>query len=143
MGEEQVHDTLPDDQLLPEDESQSRIKEERKEELAVAPKSEPATAEVKEKTGDHDSEDSFRPEHVEEELQRLIAEFPPAVDPVPQREVREGATAPEAYLGKLMARMRHEDQQGIVVVQCPQTHLCSTLPYGWSVIGKLVRMKSQ
>ena len=62
----------------------------------MTPKSEPATAEVKEETGDHDSEDTFRPEHVAEELQRLIAEFPPAVDPVPQREVREGATAPEA-----------------------------------------------
>ena len=30
VGEEQVHDTLPDDQLLPEDESQSRIKEDKK-----------------------------------------------------------------------------------------------------------------
>ena len=93
---EQVHDTLPDDRLLPEDESQSRIREERKEE-EVTPKSEPATAEVKEEIGDHDSEDSFRPEHVAEELHRLIAEFPPTVDPVPQRESREGATAPEAF----------------------------------------------
>ena len=34
-----------------------------------------------------------------EELQRLVAEFPPAVDPVPQQaihEQREGAAAPEA-----------------------------------------------
>ena len=100
VGEEQTHDdkqvndTLQDDRLLPEDESQSRTKEERKEE-EVTPKSEPATAKVKEEVGDHDSEDSFRPEHIAEELQKLIAEFPPAVDPVPQREAREGATAPE------------------------------------------------
>ena len=102
MGEEQihdneqVHDTLPDERLLPEDESQSRIKEERKDQ-EVTPMSEPATAEVKEEVGDHDSEDSFRREHVAEELQRLIAEFPPALDLVPQRESREGATAPEAF----------------------------------------------
>ena len=93
---EQVHDTLPDDRLLPEDESQSRIKEERKEE-EVTPKSEPAIAEVKEEVGGRDSEDSFRPEHVAEELQRLIAEFPPNVDPVPQHESREGATTPETF----------------------------------------------
>ena len=63
----------------------------------MTPKSEPATAEVKEEVGDHDSKDSCRPEHAAEELQRLIAEFPPAVDPIPQRESREGATAPEAF----------------------------------------------
>ena len=38
VGEEQVHDTLSTSRLLPEDESQSRIKEERKEE-DVTPKS--------------------------------------------------------------------------------------------------------
>ena len=58
VGEEQVHDTLTASSLLPEDESQSRIKEERKEEDAT-PKSEPATAEAKEEPEDHDSEDSF------------------------------------------------------------------------------------
>ena len=79
-----------------EDETQSRIKEERKEE-EVTPNSEPAMAEAKEEVGDHDSEDSFRPEHVAEELQTLIAEFPSTVDPVPQHESREGATAPEAF----------------------------------------------
>ena len=89
MGEEQVHENQPDS-VLPEDESQSRVKEERKAE--DVPKSEVATAEVKEESGDHDSEDSFRPEHVVEELH----EFPPAVNPVPQpHEPREGATAPE------------------------------------------------
>ena len=93
---EQVHDTLPDDRLLLEDESQSRVKEERKEE-EVTPKSEPATAEVKEEQEDHDFEDSFRPEHVAEELQRLMADFPPVVDPIPQSESREGATAPDAF----------------------------------------------
>ena len=66
----------------------------------MTPKSESATAGAKEEPGDHDSEDSMRPEHVAKELQRLIAEFPPAVDPVPQQpihEQREGATAPEAF----------------------------------------------
>ena len=53
---EQVPHTLPNDRLLPEDESQSRVKEERKEEEAT-PKSEPATAEVKEEVGDHDSKE--------------------------------------------------------------------------------------
>ena len=65
----------------------------------MTPKSEAATVGTKEEPDDHDSEDSFRPEHVAEELQRLSAEFPPAVDPVPQQpihEQREGATAPEA-----------------------------------------------
>ena len=47
VGEEQVHDTLSASRLLPEDESQSRIKEERKEK-DVTPKSEAATAGIKE-----------------------------------------------------------------------------------------------
>ena len=97
VGEEQVHETQSASRLLPEDEPQFRIKEERKEE-DVTPKSEASTAGIKEEPGDHDSEDSFRPEHVAEELQRLIAEFPLAVDPVPQQhEQREGATATEAF----------------------------------------------
>ena len=41
-----------------------------------------------------------------------------------------------------MAHTRLEDQLDIVVAQCPPTHLCSTLPYGWSMIRKPVRMKS-
>ena len=53
---EQVHDTLPEDQLMPKDESQSRVKEERKDE-EVTPKSEPAAAKTKEEVGDQDSED--------------------------------------------------------------------------------------
>ena len=80
----------------------------------MTPKSEPATEEIKEEVGDrdsedskeaaeahefppHDSEDSLGPEHVADELQRLIAEFPLVVESVPQRESREGATAPEAF----------------------------------------------
>ena len=47
VEEEQVHDTLSASRLLPEDKSQSRIKEERKEE-EVTPKSESAAAGVKE-----------------------------------------------------------------------------------------------
>ena len=65
-----VHDTLPEDQQLPKDESQSRVKEERKDE-EVTPKSEPATAEVKEEEGDQDSED------LNEELRGTIDAFPP------------------------------------------------------------------
>ena len=48
---EQVHDTLSEDPLLPKDESQSRVKEERKDE-EVTTKSEPAAAEVKEEIDD-------------------------------------------------------------------------------------------
>ena len=81
VGEEQVHETQPASRLLPEDESQSQVKEERKEEN-VTLKSEAATAEIEKEPRDHDSEDSSRPEHVAEELQTLMAEFPPAVDPV-------------------------------------------------------------
>ena len=73
--------TLSDDRLL----SQSRVskksqnleeEEEEEEEEEVTPKSEPATAEVKEEVGDHDSEDSFRPEHVAEELQMTHCRVP-------------------------------------------------------------------
>ena len=73
MGEEQVHDAMSASRLLQEDESQSRIKEERREE-EVTPKSEAATVGSKEEPDEHDSEDSYRPEHEAEELQRLIAE---------------------------------------------------------------------
>ena len=88
----------------------------------MTPKSEPAAAEIKKEVGDqdsedliineelrrhidefppHDSEDSpLVPEHVADELRRLAAEFPPVVDSVPQREPREGATAPGAFRGK-------------------------------------------
>ena len=66
---EQVHDTLSEDPLLPKDESQSRVKEERKDE-EVTPKSEPATAEVKEEIDDQDSED------LHEELRRSLDKFP-------------------------------------------------------------------
>ena len=94
---EQVHDTLPEDQLLPQDESQSRVKEERKDE-EVTPKSEPAAADIKEEVGDQssedlkeelrrnidafppDSEDSIGPEHVADELRRLAEEFPPVAE---------------------------------------------------------------
>ena len=117
---EQVPDILPEDQLLPKDEPQSRVKEERKDE-EVTPKSEPATVETKEELSDqdvgdqdsdnlreelqrrfdefppHDSEDSLGPEHVAEELRRLAIEFALVVESVPQHAPREGATAPEAF----------------------------------------------
>ena len=112
---EQAHDTLPEDQLLPKDESQSRVKKETEDE-EVTPKSESAAAaELKEEVDDQnfedlneelrrridefpppDSEDSLGPERVADELRRLAAEFPLVVDAVPQREPREGATAPRA-----------------------------------------------
>ena len=117
-GHEQTSGTLPEHQLLPEDEPQSRRKEEIKEE--VTPKSEPAAVETKEEQSDqdegaqnsdvlheelqrsinelppHDSEDSLGPEHVADELRRLAAELPPRAESVPQRDPRVGATAPEA-----------------------------------------------
>ena len=55
---------------MPQDESQSRVKEERKDE-EVTPKSEPAAANVKEEVGDQDSDD------LREELQRNLDAFPP------------------------------------------------------------------
>ena len=140
--------SLPEDQLLPKDESQSRVKEERKDE-EVTPKSEPAAAEIKEEVGDqdsedlneelrrhidefppHDSEDSLGPEHVADELRRLAAEFPPVVDSVPQREPREGATAPGAFRKQNngpYAPRRSGRHRGRPV---SPTHSCSTLPYG-------------
>ena len=96
------------------------MKEERKDE-DVTPKSEPATAEIKEESsnqdvGDqesddlheelqrrieefppHDSEDSLGPEHVADELRRLATQFTPIVESAPQHEPRGGATAPEAF----------------------------------------------
>ena len=141
---DQAHDALQEDQLLPQDESQSRVKEERKDEEAT-PKSELAAAEIKEEVGDqdsedlneelrthidesplHDSEDSLGPEHVADELRRLAAEFPPVVDSVSQRESREGATAPEAfresngpYAPRRSGRHMHpEDQEDTAVDQC-------------------------
>ena len=122
MDEEQIHDhekvqdTLPEDEVVPKDESQSQVKEERKDE-EVTPKSEPAAAEIKEEAGDQDSEDSneelrrnidafppdsedsLGPEHVADELRRLAAAFPQVVDPVSQRESREGAQ-PQEHFGK-------------------------------------------
>ena len=113
-------DILPEDQLLPKNEPQFRVKEERKDE-EVTPKSEPAAVETKEELSDqdvgdqdsdnlpeelqrrinefppHDSEDSLGPERGVEELRRLAAEFPPVVESVPQRVPREGAAAPEVF----------------------------------------------
>ena len=98
-GEEAlIHETMSAARPSPDDESQPRIKEERKEE-EVTPKSEAATVgTTKSEPDEHDSENSFRPEHVAEELQQLIAEFPLSVDPIPQQpihEQREGPTAPD------------------------------------------------
>ena len=76
-GEELIHETMPAARPSQDDESQPRIKEERKEE-EVTPKSEAATVGTKDEPAEHDSQDSFRPEHVAEELQRLIAKFPRA-----------------------------------------------------------------
>ena len=57
--------------------------------------SEAATVGTKEEPAEQDSEDSFRPEHVAEELLRLCAEFPPSADSTPrQQDEQRGATAP-------------------------------------------------
>ena len=85
VGEELIHETIRPSQ---DDESRPRTKEERKEE-EVTPKSEATTVGSKDEPAEHDSEDSFRPEHAAEELQRLIAEFPPSVDPIPQQPIHE------------------------------------------------------
>ena len=71
--------------MLQEDESQPRIKEERKEEDATPKSEEAARVGTKEEPAEYDSEDSLRPEHMAEELQRLIAEFPPAEAPTSQQ----------------------------------------------------------
>ena len=118
-GREQASSSFPEGQLLPEDEPQSRRKEEIKDE-EVTPKSEPAAVETKEEpseqdVGDqdsdalreelqrsrdefppHDSEDSLGPEHVADELRRLVAEHPQIAGSASPREPREGATAPDA-----------------------------------------------
>ena len=72
---EQVPDIVPEDQLLPKDEPQSRVKEERKDE-EVTPKSEPAAVETKEESSDQDVGDQDS-DNLHEELQRRIDEFPP------------------------------------------------------------------
>ena len=94
VEEEQIHETTSVKQPSPDDESQPRIKEERKEE-GVTPKSEAATVRTKDERAEPDSEDSLRPEQMGEELHRLIAEFPPSADSTPrQLDEQRGATAP-------------------------------------------------
>ena len=146
VGEEQVHDTMSASRLFPEDESQSRMKEERKEE-DVTPKPEAATVGTKEEPAEHDSEDSFRPEHVAEELQRLIAEFPPAVDPASQQpihEQREGATAPEVFreIDGPYAPRRSTRYRGRPVVP-RSTHVSHHYISGWNMIKKLAPLKTR
>ena len=115
----QASGSVPEEQLLPKDEPQPRRKEEIKDE-EVTLKSEPAAVETKEEPSEqdvaeqdsdalrqelqrsrdefppHDSEDSFGPEHVADELRRLVAEHPQMTGSVSPRESREGATAPDA-----------------------------------------------
>ena len=55
VGEEQIHATMSAARPAQDDESQSRIKEERKEE-EVTPKSEAATVGTKDGPAEHDSE---------------------------------------------------------------------------------------
>ena len=38
-----------------------------------------------------------------------------------------------------MAHMHPEDQEDTAVEQCPPTHSCSILLYGWSMIMRLAR----
>ena len=60
VAEELIHETMSAARPSQDDESQPRIKEERKEE-EVIPKSEAATVVTKDEPAEHDSEDSFRP----------------------------------------------------------------------------------
>ena len=93
MGEEQIHETMSATRPSQDDESQPRIKEERKEE-SVTPKSEAATVGTKDEPAERDSEDSLRPEQMADELRRVIAEFPPSADSTPrQQDEQRGATA--------------------------------------------------
>ena len=118
-GREQASGSLPEGQLLPKDEPQSRRKKEIKDE-EVTPKSELAAVETKEEpseqdVGDqdsdtlreelqrnrddfppHDSEGSLGPEHMADELRRLVAEHPSVMGSASPCEAREGATAPNA-----------------------------------------------
>ena len=93
MGEEQIHETMSAARPSHDDESQPRIKEERKEE-DVIPKSEAATVGTKDEPAERDSEDSLRPEQMPEELRRLIAEFPPSADSTPRRQMNKGGPQP-------------------------------------------------
>ena len=94
VEEEQTHDITSVKKPSPDDEPQPRDKEERKEE-DVTPKSDAATVGTKDEPAEHDSEDSLRPEHMREELRRLIAEFPPSAESAPpQLDGQRGVTAP-------------------------------------------------
>ena len=97
VGEELIHQTMSAARPSQDDESQPRIKEERKKE-EVTPKSEAATVGTKDERAEHDSDNSFRPEHVAEELQRLIAEFPPSVDPTPQHTIMNIGRGPQPWI---------------------------------------------
>ena len=73
MEEDQTHESTSAKPPLPDDESQPRIKEERKEE-DVTPKSEQKMNRLSLTLR------ILRPEPIGEELRRLIAEFPPSTD---------------------------------------------------------------
>ena len=135
--------------MLPKSEPQSRVKEE------MNHKSEPATVETKEELSDqnvgdqtddlceelqrnidafppHDSEDSFEPEHVADELRRLAAEFPPVAASAPQHACCGKEPQLRMRFGK-MPNTHPGDQEGIMVEQRPLIHSCFTRPYGWNM----------
>ena len=158
-------DSLPEGQLLPEDEPQPRKKEEIKDE-EVTPKSEPAAVETKEEQSEqdvgnqdsdalreelqrsrdefppHDSEDSLGPELVADELRRLAAEHPQISGSASPCEPREGAPAPDAAW-EIMAHMHLRGQEDIAVDQCPLTHSCSKHLSGWSTIPKQAHARTK
>ena len=130
MEEDQIHETTSVKRPSPDDESQPRIKEERKEE-GVTPKSEAATVGTKDEPAEPDSEDSLRPEQMGEELRRLIAEFPPSADSTPRQLDEQRGPQPRAHLGSLMGPYApREGRHDLVVIQYPQTHFCFIKPFG-------------
>ena len=132
--------SISEGQPLPKDEPQSRS-EHVKEEVAT-PKSEPTALEPKEESAEqgaddqnsnilreelqrsrdafppHDSEDSLGPEHVADELRRLI-------------EAHAQMTGSASIV---RAHMHLRDQEEIEVDQCPLIHLCFSQLSGWSMI---------
>ena len=146
-GHGQASDSLPEGQLLPNDEPQSRIKEEIKDE-EVTPKSETAAVEIKKEPNDqdvddqdsdalreelqrsrdefppHDSEDALGPERVADELRRLVAEHPQVEGSASPCEPQRRSPSSRCSLEKSMDHTHLSGQED------PEVDQCSTQPCG-------------
>ena len=97
----------------------------------MTPKSEAATIGTKDEPAEPDSEDSLRPEHMGEELRRLIAELPPSSGSTPRQLDEQGGPQPRAHLRSLlMVHMHQEGRHDLVVGQYLRIHFCFTRPFG-------------